>query len=78
MKPIRYEMKTVSCKRGLSIVLCRESPYNLINVLGLLSFTYLYHNVKFIDTSSAGKTEKKSQKYFNLSVINWNLSKSNL
>ena len=31
-----------------------------------------------IDTSSAGKTARIIARYFNFSVINWNLSHSNL
>ena len=69
-------------KRPVSIILCEEISCNLINVLVLFSVILQprnFHNVKFANTSSAGKTTKrKSHKYFSLSALNWNLNHSNL
>ena len=50
-------------KRSLPIVLCEESPYDLIDVLGLFSVILQplnFNKVKFTDTSSAGKTARKT------------------
>ena len=51
-------------KRPLHIVLCKESPYNLINVLDPFSviFQETLYKVEFTDTSSAGKTVSKTTK----------------
>ena len=52
-------------KRQLRIVLCKESPYSLIDVLGPFSVTlqpWNFYQVKFTDTSSAGKTARKITK----------------
>ena len=52
-------------KQPLSIVLCKDSPYNLMNVLGLFSVILQprnFHNVKIINTFSASKTASKVTK----------------
>ena len=52
-------------KRPLRIVLCKGSPYNLIDVLGPFSIILQSLNffpVKFTDTFSAGKTMTKITK----------------
>ena len=63
-------------KRSSRIVLCTESPYNLIDVLGTFSAILQPLNfsiVKLSDTSSADETSmrqrEQSQKYFDLSVL---------
>ena len=48
-------------KRSLCVVLCKESPYNLVNVLGPFSVILRprnFHKVKFTDTSSARKAAR--------------------
>ena len=52
-------------KRQLRIVLCKESPHNLIDVLGpfLVILQPLgFSKVEFTDTSGAGKTARKITK----------------
>ena len=52
-------------KRPLRIALCKESLYNMINVLGPFSVILQplkFHKVEFTDTSYAGKTARKITK----------------
>ena len=42
-------------RRQLRIVLCKESPYDLINILGPFSVI----KVELTDSSSVGKTARK-------------------
>ena len=70
-------------KLPLNIVLCRENPCNLINILGPFAIILQpknFDNVEFIDTSSAGKTARKvSEKlHLNLSGSNQNSNHPNL
>ena len=58
-------------KHLLPIVLCKESPYHLINALRpfpVILQPFDFYKVKFTDTSSAGKTARKMTQYFNLSA----------
>ena len=60
---VLYLSREVKCL--LYIVLCKESPYNLINVLGLFSVMLQLSNsckVYFIYISSASKTARKITK----------------
>ena len=66
-------------KRSWRIVLCKESPCNWISVDRLflsLVATMKFYRVGFNDTSSAGKTARKSQKYLNLLAFNFKLNHS--
>ena len=52
-------------KHSLRIVLCRESPYNLINALGHFSVVLQPSNlcqIEFTDAYSAGKAARKIRK----------------
>ena len=59
-------------KRPLCSFLRKESPYNLIDVLGHFATMQQLHfyQVKFIDASIAGKTAKILQICFELSAFN--------
>ena len=68
-------------KRSLRIVLCTGNPHNLINVLG--PFQPLCNHEIFIKFNLPihlvlGRQQEKSQKYFDLSALNWNLNHLNL
>ena len=68
-------------KRPLRIVLCKESPYYVINVLVL--FSVICNHEIFITLNLPillvlVRQREKSQIYFSLSAFNWNLNHSNL
>ena len=68
-------------KHPLRIVLFKESPYNLIDVLDPISVIVqpcYFYQVKFSVTSSANKTAKKVTKILQFLAFNWNLSHSDL
>ena len=62
--------------------LCKESPYNLINVL--ISFLQSFCNHEIFIMLNLPillvlvRQREKSQKYFSLPAFNWNLNHSNL
>ena len=68
-------------KRLLHIVLCKESPYDLINVLG--SFQSFFNHRIFIKLNLPMilwlvRQLEKSPKYFDLSAFNENLNRLDL
>ena len=72
-------MKEVKC--SMCIVLCKDNPYSLVNVLGpfpVILQPRSFYKVKFTDTFGADETTRKITKYFDLSAFKWNLNYSNL
>ena len=70
-------------KRPLPIVvvLCEESPYDLIKILGLFSvilrsWNFIKLNLPILPVLV--RQREKSQRYFSLSSFNWNLNQSDL
>ena len=59
-------------KGPLPIILCEESPYDLIDVLGLFSVIlsqWNFYKVELTYNSSAGKIARRIIKYFDLSAF---------